>query len=586
MTDANQQDPEGEKTEEQQEPIRYSASDPIPESPRGRLARESRQDPVGEKTEEQSEPIRYSASDPIPESPRGRLARESRQGNPKGERPEEKPQEPPEPPAYSVIEPPPEIPENKPAKASQQKNPKGEQTEEKPEPLGYSLIESPPESPKDKPAKASRQKNPNAEKPEEKPEPLLYSIVEPAPESAEGIAAKAGQQSLDDEKRAGQPEPPGYLIVEPPSPPPSDRFLNAGPGQPAGTSAEAKAKSPAPAPALGQPPAKVKLIEGVEKAAKSSTKIYIWAGVGFGVLFGCAIAVLSWHFGAPDVPHDWGSATSDAAGLKGHLFTSWDNKLEYRLVLEPGDPGRRAEFALAVIHPPRPLSVEIQLRDTQGFALCSREVILKYDAGSAPAPAASNPGAQAATAGTANAAGGETAQALQKLAAAQEAERELGKEVFQNEIGSDGQLAVLRAQGEFPCSEKDFGSAFSWSFSTNFPSLAEQEELAKRLGGAQASGVSPTAETPAARRKAARVPAPKLLPFTIEGDDAIVDFDISRGVIETRSEKTFLFDKTSGEIGNPKWQEFPVSIHYICDQASRCMITHSGAGGLRVKMSR
>jgi hypothetical protein len=76
------------------------------------------------------------------------------------------------------------------------------------------------------------------------------------------------------------------------------------------------------------------------------------------------------------------------------------------------------------------------------------------------------------------------------------------------------------------------------------------------------------------------------LPFSIEGDDAIVDWDASRGIIETREGKTFYFDKTSGEIVNPRWQDYPVGIHYRCDQTSTCILSNAGAGALRVRLGR
>ena len=49
MTDANEQDPNGEKAAELPEPFRYTANNPIPESPRGKLARAGQQIPKGRK---------------------------------------------------------------------------------------------------------------------------------------------------------------------------------------------------------------------------------------------------------------------------------------------------------------------------------------------------------------------------------------------------------------------------------------------------------------------------------------------------------------------------------------------------------
>ena len=394
----------------------------------------------------------------------------------------------------------------------------------------------------------------------------------------------ANQQDPNGEKTEGEPEPLRYSIIEPPPEiPTSGDFAQFDLRYPVGASADAKGQNPKREPATPRPPLLEAPVGRIRKFAQSPTRVYISAGVGIGILFGCIIAAVSWHMGSPDGPSDLGPVTSSGVGLKGHLYTRWDKKLQYRLTLGPSDPDRHAGFALAVAHPPRPLSIEIHLQDAQGFVLCSRDIVLKYDAGSAPALAASNPDPRARKANEANVPANPPPQGMNELLAAQEAERELGKEVFQNEIGPDGQITAIDAQGEIPCSEKAYASTSSWSFTPNFPSLAEQDELRKRQE-AQANGGRPSVEATAARRRVASIAAPKLLPFSIEGDDAIVEYDASRGIIETRYGKTFFFDKTSGD--SARWQDYPVSIHYSCDRSSVCVLTHAGAGALRVKLTR
>jgi hypothetical protein len=610
MTDANELDPNGEKVAELPEPFRYTASNPIPESPRGKLARAGQQIPKDLKPEEQPERTHYSVIEPPAESVHGKLTQPGQQ-IPKSDKAEEQPErthysviepptesvhgklaqpgqqipmggkaeEEPEPTHYSIIEPPAQSLRGKLAQSGQQ-IPKGGKTEEQPEPLHYSIIEPPPEIPRGKLAQPGG-KNPKVEKTEEEPEPLRYAIVEPAPEIPGGKVAQAGQQDPKGEKTEEQPEPVHYAIVEPPPPPP-DFLAQAILPDPLNASADAKEKTPAPPPAAKTP------VAGSQKSDPSRTRLYIGIGAvaGLGLIFGLVIALVSSRMGGPEELHDWGSVTSDSTGLKGHLFTQLGSKLEYRLALQPSDPNRQAGFAFAVAHSPRPLAIEIHLRDAQGFVVCSRNILLKYDPASAPALSASNPASQAGPADAANAAVNPPAHAVEELLAAQEAERELGKEVFKNDIGPDGQIAAIDAQGELPCLDKAYASAFSWSFAPDFPSLAEQDALLKGQSVAQASVGQPSAETPAPRRKAPRISAPPLLSFTIEGDDAIVEFDPSRGIIETRAGKTFLFNKASGEIANPKWQDYPVGIHYKCDQASACTITHSGAGALRVRLTR
>jgi hypothetical protein len=542
---------------------------------------ETKPDPNGEKQEGQQEPRPYTIMGPIPESPRGKLARASHQKKLESEKPEERP----EPPGDAIIEPVPESsPQGRFADASQQKNPRGEEPKEKPGPRLYSVVEPAPENLQGRFAKTSQQKNPRGERPEEKPEPPAYAIIEPVPESHQGALGSVGRQSQDGQEAKEKPETLGYVIVEPPPPPPSDRFIQASLAPSVGVSTNPKARNSAREPATGPPSTEVAPVEKGPKPAHRPSKVYFGVVVGLGVLFGCILAVVFTRLTSADPPHDWGSTTSDAAGLKGHLFTKWDKKLEYRLNIQPSDPDRRMGFALAVAHSPRPLSVQIQLHDAQGFVLCSREIVLKYVAASASALATSNAELQAGKADTSVAAGTPPTHAMEDLLAAQEAERELGKEIFQNETGPDGQIAAIGAQGEISCSERAYGGASSWSFTSDFPSLAEQDELTKREQE-PANGGRTGAEG-ATRRKAASIPAPKLLPFSIEGDDAIVEYDVSRGTIETREGKTFLFDKTSGEINNSRWQDYPVSIHYRCDQTSTCMITHAGAGALRTRMSR
>jgi hypothetical protein len=250
--------------------------------------------------------------------------------------------------------------------------------------------------------------------------------------------------------------------------------------------------------------------------------------------------------------------------LKGQLFVEWDKKVEYRLSLEPDDADHKAGFAFAVANSPRPLSVGIQLKNSQGFELCAKEIVLKYDAGKV----STDPSAQ-----------GIDFASL----AAQEAARESGKDVFQNQIGADGQIAAIDAQGGIPCSKKAYENATSWGFTPNFPSLAEQDQLLKHQTELQADEARAASQTTVARK---RIPAAVLLHFSMEGDDVIDEFDVSRRVIETRGHKTFLLDKTSGTAANPGWQDYPVSIHYRCDQSSSCVLMHSGLGALRARLRR
>ena len=162
---------------------------------------------------------------------------------------------------------------------------------------------------------------------------------------------------------------------------------------------------------------------------------------------------------------------------------------------------------------------------------------------------------------------------------AQEAAREKGQDLFQNQTGPDGVISAIAAQGEIPCSKSAYQKAMQWSFTPNFPSLAEQDGLLK----SQQEVLTPLPPPPAAHKKKETLPP---LPYTIEGDDAIVEFNSSSGVIETRGRKLFLIDKAAAEVANEAWQDYPVSIHFHCDRTSNCTLMHSGLGALHVRMMR
>jgi hypothetical protein len=332
-------------------------------------------------------------------------------------------------------------------------------------------------------------------------------------------------------------------------------------------------RDPVLPPAPPRPPFREVCLQRARKFAESPTRVYAAAGGALGILL--AVIIATFFFGSnADLPFDLGSETSNAAGLRGYLFIKWEKRVEYRLMLEPMTPELRAGFALAASHPLRPLSVNIQLKDDRGFVLCSKDILLKYDARNVAEPAALTPELQA----------GQSAPEidLAKLDA-QEAVREQGMDIFQNQLGADGQVTSINAQGQIPCSKKAYESTSSWSMSPNFPPLAEQDEWLKRKQQLEAKAARPPAKTPDPRKIAA---AKQLLPFTIEGDDAIVDLDTYHGVIQTRGRKTFFFDKNNQAAADYKWQEYPVSIHFKCDRSSECQLMHSGLGALRVRMRR
>jgi hypothetical protein len=360
-----------------------------------------------------------------------------------------------------------------------------------------------------------------------------------------------------------------YKIIEPPPESLDDKLPAAGLFVYPDVNAEADVQKPAKESPAPQPPSHKSLTERRRRSAENPTRFYAAIGVGLGILIVVVLVAVSLLTGNPEGRNDMGPVISDGTGLKGHLYITWKKTLQYQLILDTIYPEQQAGFALAVANPPYPLYVEIHLLDDQGLILCSREIVLKYDARSASTTAGNPPNKSPA------------ASDYAQLDAVEQ-EREQGKDIFHYQISRDGHVVALNAQGGIPCSARAYEKTTQWSFSTNFPSLAERDELLTRQRERRAG----TAQNSAAHNKAAAKSAEKLVPFSIEGDDAIVEFDANRGVIVTSGRKTFFIDKTSAQRADPVWQEYPVSIHFRCSRSSDCTLMHAGAGALRAKLKR
>jgi hypothetical protein len=92
--------------------------------------------------------------------------------------------------------------------------------------------------------------------------------------------------------------------------------------------------------------------------------------------------------------------------------------------------------------------------------------------------------------------------------------------------------------------------------------------------------------TPAIHRKAKKRTAAAPGAFAIEGDDELVGFDTSKGVIQTSASKFFLVSSiTAGDI-SAKWLDGPSNIHYKCDLNASCTLTRKGAAVLYAKLKK
>lgn len=322
------------------------------------------------------------------------------------------------------------------------------------------------------------------------------------------------------------------------------------------------------------------------KSAINQTYMYAGIGVGLGVLVAVLIAASLWQGNRQGAPSDFPAVVSSADGLRGHLVTKWEERPEYRLTIEPNSPQQLAGFSLAVGHSPRPLSFDIQLKDPMGFVLCSKTVVLRYDPRQTPDSASAAPASPAVKNNPEQTLRDQEAQAidLTQLQAV-ELEREVGKDIFQNDAGPNGQVESINSQGGLPCSRTAFDGAVAWSFSSNFPTLAEQAALLNPQTETPAASPS-SVQTPVSRRVTKRKPPEVLSFYYIEGDDQIVAYDASTGAIQTAAGRTSIIDKTSAEANALKGRDFPIEIHYRCDQTGLCTLGGRGGFTLHVRLKR
>ena len=417
-------------------------------------------------------------------------------------------------------------------------------------------------------------------------------------QDSQGRTTPEGQQDLFGNAEFVEPKNP-YQVI--PSAPKEEykfgTFLGLDQVQPEAVVTEAKKPEPAKEPVA---PTTVRLADVIAKWEPRVRQFfanrnnrYGTISVGLGILTGVVISAVTWDINNPSGPYDLGALTSDGVGMKGRLFTRWEGKLGYRVSFEPSYPDQLAGFSLAAGNSPRPASIDIQLMDAKGFVLCSKNILLRYSTRKSTEPSTSNPGSSDGNATAGNSANPQAGQATEAATIDdREIARERGNDVFQYQFSPDGQIAALTSAGDFPCSRGSYERITSWSFAADFPTLAEQAEMLKRLNAPPASATEETLKTytsTSPRRKVAPksvAPAPAL--FYVEGDDSIALYDASTGTIETNANRVFLIDKASAEANalNQKAVDFPLDMHYRCDQNGNCLLRSRGAGLLHVRQRR
>lgn len=190
--------------------------------------------------------------------------------------------------------------------------------------------------------------------------------------------------------------------------------------------------------------------------------------------------------------------------------------------------------------PPRQLTLTIRLLDSSGGVACEKMILL-------PAPAPQ---------GTLR----DPAQALAPQITP-------SGDTAVNVTGNDGKIDEIDLTGSLPCSEKAYRLLAGWDFSTNFPTVQEQQDWLKHKGKRAESLKS---------HHARRFAQPILnLPAPIEGDDVIVGDNPSNGTLSTSGGLVFLVKPGAARNRSAGWQIFPAPIHYRCDKKGFCILTRT-----------
>lgn len=253
------------------------------------------------------------------------------------------------------------------------------------------------------------------------------------------------------------------------------------------------------------------------------------AGMGLMAVSGCRPS------GAANRFQDLGAGVSNVTGLRGSLKTRWmGNAVQYQLEMEPIDLLDRTGFDFVIANPPGPLVLHMKLMDSTGYVVCGKDVLFPND-GQAPG----------------------------------QADGKQGQDVMQTAVGDDGKADSLSAQGTLPCTPQQYKQVDYWDFTTNFPTLSEQDELGMRARQLKARQ---KAEEEKAREQQKRGPGD----FYLVGDDQAAGYDASHTVLRTQLNRTFLVGGQGQQATASAWAGNGTLFRYKCDPHSRCVLTGGG----------
>ena len=252
---------------------------------------------------------------------------------------------------------------------------------------------------------------------------------------------------------------------------------------------------------------------------------------------------------------DLGTQRFEQAGVGARLIARWENSASFQLFVDPLDADQMARFQAVAQDPPHTISFNVRLLDITGAVACQKEILIPPMNGSGAAP--------------------DHAQALQPRTTA-------SGDTVQNMADRDGQITEIDVAGSLPCSADAYRSIKSWDFSTNFPTIDDQDEWLRHEN--TLTGKAKPKPNSAGYGMYSLV---RSLPAPIEGDDVIVSDNPSRGIVATSEGRIFLVGASVLTDRALDWQSFPASVHFHCEKTAVCTVTRlNSRTAVRARMLR
>ncbi|MDR3739729.1 MAG: hypothetical protein P4L40_12015 [Terracidiphilus sp.] len=247
---------------------------------------------------------------------------------------------------------------------------------------------------------------------------------------------------------------------------------------------------------------------------------------------------------------DLGQGVVIPSGLRGHLVTELQDKtVHYKLKMEPIALPEQDAFGRVTATNKEAFYFNLRVLDAVGNPVCGKQVVLP-PVGSNAVPAGADP--------------------------------------FIRVKGDKGLIDGLWVEGTLPCSADQFARFGYWDFTTNFPTVDDQD----RMFGIDHRAQTETPEERAAETKKTQTPkaaaaqsptkrrAVQKKPqtgFFLQGDDHISSFEPGRNVLTVGPGRSFVVLRAADLATASAWADDAALVHYICDQQATCTLRRSGS---------